>query len=160
MLKLTPLLHEEMVANGGFSHIVVIDADNLTETTANTAQPIALPTLPKGWIYNKGYGYLVTPFQDTRDAAYNTTTFSLGDVGDTARYIASAQLNLNGTEITIPKFGNTAFQFTAATGLLATFGSQSGKSLSNINKGELHVVVQIIDTDILSILQGNTPILK
>ena len=160
MLKLTPLLIEEIASNGGFTHICVIDADNLTEAATNTAQTIVMPTLPKGWIYNKGYGYLVTPFEDKSDPAYNSTTFSLGDVGDTARYIASAQLNKNGTEITIPKFGNTAFQFTAATGLLATFGSMAAKSLKNINKGELHIVIQIIDTDILSILQGTTPILK
>jgi hypothetical protein len=160
MKKFTPLLLEEIASNGGFTHMVVFTADDLTEATANTAQTIALPKVPKGFVINKGYARLVTPFEDKSDAAFNTTPFILGDAGDDDRYIASSELNKNGTEITYPTFNNTAFQVTADTELLAKFGSMAAKSLSNIDKGELHLVLQIIDTRILSDLQSAASIVK
>jgi hypothetical protein len=160
MRRLTPLLIEEQQANnGGFTHVAVIEADDLTTTTANTAQDITLGTVPKGWIINKTMARLVTPFKDVSDAAYNSTTLIVGDAGSSNRYITSAQLNENGTEITIPQYNNTAYQVTADTAIVAEFGSQSGKSLRNIDKGEVHIFFQLIDTRVLSDLAGNQPIL-
>lgn len=158
--KFTPLLLEEIASNGGFTHMVVFTADDLTETATNTAQTITLPKVPKGFVIQKGYARLVVPFEDQSDAAFNTTGFTLGDAGSATRYITTAELNKNGTEITYPTFNNTAFQETADTALLAAFASMSGKALNDIDKGELHIVVQIIDTRILSDLQTGASIVK
>lgn len=155
MKFLTPLLIEEQQANdGGFTHMAILTVDDLTMVTANTVQDITLGTVPKGWIINKSMLRLVTPFKDVSDAAYNTTTVIVGDAGSTNRYITSAQLNENGTEITIPQYNNTAYQLTADTPILAEFGSQSGKSISNLDVGEVHLYLQLIDTRVLSDLQG------
>lgn len=160
MRRLTPLLIEEQQANnGGFTHVAVIDADDLTMATANTVQDITLGTVPKGWVINKVMARLVTPFQDVSDAAYNSTTLIVGDAGSSNRYITSSQLNLNGTEITYPVYNNTAYQVTADTAIVAEFGSMSAKSLSNLDKGEVHIFFQLIDTTTLSVDAGNQPIL-
>jgi len=158
--KLTPLLIEEITGNGGFTHMAVFSANNLTEEATNTAQVLTGPTVKAGFIINKAMARLVTPFEDEDDNAYNSTTLTVGDDGDADRYIASAQLNRNGTEITVPAFNNTAYMPTAGATLQVTFGSMTGKSLNNLDKGEVHFFVQIIDTDALSSALGNTPILK
>lgn len=159
MKKFEPLLLEE-ISNSGFTHRCRITADDLTTAATNTAQALTLPTIPAGFIISRALAVLVTPFQDASDAAYNTTTFTLGDAGSANRLITSQELNLNGTEITIPAFGNTAYEYTADTALLATFGSQSGKSLSNIDVGELDIYVQIFDTKLLSRLGGKVDVVK
>lgn len=158
---LMPLATQEVTAHGGFTHMAIITADDLNETTANTTQAISLSSIPIGAIIQKLEIRLQVPFQNTADPAYNTTTVIVGDVGSTNRFIASSELNLNGIEIVVPIFTNTAYgPLTAAEIILATFGSQSGKSLSNINKGELHVFVQILDPKPLSDAKGTSTIAK
>jgi hypothetical protein len=160
MRRLTPLLLEEQQgSNGGFTHGAVLDADDLTMATNNTVQDITIGTVPKGWIINKTLIRLVNPFQNTGDAAFNTTTLILGDAGSSNRYMASAELNLNGTEITYPKVNLTAYQVTADTAIVAEFGSMSGKNLNTLNKGEVHIFLQLIDTTTLSQLSAAQPIL-
>jgi hypothetical protein len=158
--KITPLMLEEIASNGGFTHIAIVTADDLTEATANTAQDVSLGTVPKGWIINKTMARLVVPFEDKSDAAFNTTALVVGDAGSANRYITSAQMNRNGTEITIPQYNNTAYQTTAATEILANFAAMSAKSLVNIDKGEVHIFFQLIDTAILSELQSGATIVK
>lgn len=159
MRKLMPLLLEEQQANDGhFTHLAIIDADDLTMVTANTVQDIPLGTVPKGWIIGKTMVRLIVPFQNTGDGAYNTSTLIIGDSGSSNRYLTSTELNKNGSYVTIPKYNNTSYQVTGDTAIVAEFGSQSSKSLSSLNKGEVHIFLQLIDTGVLSDLQGTAPI--
>jgi hypothetical protein len=156
MKRLTPLLLEEQSGQeGNFTHFSALTADDLTMATVATVQDIALGTVPKGFIINKAMCRLIRPFENTADAAYNTTTIVVGDAGSINRYITSSQLNKNGAFITVPTFNNTAFQVTADTPIIAEFGSMAAKALSSINKGEVHIYLQIIDTKILSDLTSS-----
>lgn len=153
--KLTPLTLEEQ-ASTGFTHMLVLNVDDLTETATNTTQTITSSTVPANWIINKVMAKLITAFKDASDAAYNTTTLIVGDAGSANRYITSAQLNENGTEITAPQYNNTAYEVLVATPLLIVFGAQSGKAISDLDVGEVHLFFQIIDTTVLSALKGTT----
>ena len=65
--------------------------------------------------------------------------------GSANRFLASQELNSNGTEV-LSKAGTGTLQaYNAADTLLATFGSQTGKALSDIDAGEVHIFVEIID---------------
>jgi hypothetical protein len=160
MRRLTPLLLEEQQAlDGAFTHVAVLDADDLTMATANTVQDIALGTVPKGWVINKTMVVLRTPFENTADAAYNTTTLIVGDAGSSNRYMTSKELNKNaGGVITYPGYNSTAYQVTADTPIVAEFGSMAAKNLNSLNKGEVHIYFGLIDTGALSELAGNQPI--
>jgi len=155
MAQLIPLLIEEQQANdAGFTHFVSLGPNDLTETTADTPQDISLGTVPAGWIINKSMVVLVTPFKDASDAAFNTTAMVVGDAGSANRYVTSTQLNENGTEITLPKYNATSYQVTADTEILANIAAMAAKSLSDIDTGEVHIFLQLIDTLILSDLQS------
>lgn len=157
MRRLTPLLLEEQ--HNGFTHIAVLEADDLTMATANTVQDITLGTVPKGWVINKTMARLVTPFEKTTDPAFNTTTLIVGDAGSSNRYLTSTELNKNaGGVITYPKYNATAYQVTADTPLVAEFASMAAKNLNALNKGEVHIFFQLLDTITLSQLAGNQPI--
>jgi hypothetical protein len=94
---------------------------------------------------------VIVPFENTADAAFNTTTRSAGDTatGVTA-YYAATQANKNGTVVT-KNYSNTAVgPYTAADGIRITFNSMAAKTLLSINKGELHVFFAILRVDQLS----------
>lgn len=159
--KFLPLALQEEAAHGGFTHMAIITADDLNETTANTTQAISLAAIPITAIIQKLEIRLQVPFEDLSDAAFNVTSVTVGDSGSATRFIGASELNRNGTEIVVPIFTNTAYgPVTAAETILATFTSMSGKSLTNIDKGELHIFVQVLDTKVLSDVKGNSTITK
>jgi hypothetical protein len=83
----------------GFNYRFVIDHTDLTTSADNTAQDITLITLPAYSVVKSAATYLKTPFQKTGTAAYNNNVLIVGDAGNDDRFIASQQINVNGTEV-------------------------------------------------------------
>lgn len=154
MAKLIPLLHEEIISQGGYTHMAIINADALTDAGTNTTQTIKLADIPANAIIQKSEVRLIVPFEATSDAAFNSTTASLGDAGSATRFASAVQLNKNGSYITSPAANNTAYQYTAAAVLNLAVTSMAAKALLSLNKGELHVFVHILDTKALSDAKG------
>jgi len=127
-----------------FTHKIVVTHADLTEAAANTAQTIALLSVEAGDVVTHAATKLVTPFENTADSAYNTTTLIVGDDGSTNRFMSSTELNVNGTEVYWKAGTNTAgFAYTAANTVDAVFGSMAAKSLSNLNAGEVHIFLHV-----------------
>jgi hypothetical protein len=143
------LPNEERVSSG-FTHRVELTHADLTETAANTAQTIAILTVAAGDMVRNCATKLVIPFEDASDNALNTTTLIVGDDGSTNRYLASQELNLNGTEIDAKAGVATGHVFTAANTIDAIFGSMAAKSLSDIDAGEVHIFLAITELNKLS----------
>ena len=111
----------------GFNYRFVITHEDLTTATDNTAQDITLITLPAYSVVKAAATYLKTPFQLTGTAAYNSNVLIVGDSGDTDRFIASQQLNVNGTEI------------------LANFASMAAYDLLELDAGEVHIYLEVAE---------------
>ena len=156
---LTPLLQQEIVAND-YTHLARITADNLTEATAATAQTIKLCDMADGDIIEAMEMRLITPFEDKSDGTFNSTTISLGDAGSATRYVNAVQVNRNGTEITDPVYSNTAYQYTAPGELRLAVGSMAAKSLVNIDKGELQILLKIKESKKLHDLHSTVMVVK
>jgi len=118
------------------THVAILTADDLTQTVVATLQTFTLCALQPGDIIRKTAWYLRVPFQNTLDAAFNTTTVSMGDTAAVTTHLAAAEANLNGTEI-IWRVGSVVVLYTAADILTVTFNSMAAKALSSINRGEL-----------------------
>lgn len=141
-MQIIPLSAEEERATGFNKKFVITHAD-LTEATANTAQTIEMTTLQVGE-FVKAAGYkLETPFQDASDTDLNNTTISVGDGASDTRFITATQINENGTEVDYLRTAPTYTYADATDTVDAKFGSMSGKSLSNIDTGEVHVYLGI-----------------
>ena len=139
--------HEEK-AECGFTHRIKLTHADLTETATNTAQTIALLDVGVGALVSRCAVRLVTAFKDASDAAFNTTTVIVGDDGDDDRFIASMETNENGTEILGKAHASTTpYVYLAANAIDIIFGSQSGKALNDIDVGELHVFLHVVDLD-------------
>lgn len=139
---------------GKWTHEIIITHEDLTEATANTAQTVPLLTLPAhAAVLNAGF-YLKTPFKNSGDNAFNTTTLIVGDAGDTDRLLTSKELNENGTEIlswVTPHATDTIpFAYTTATVINAIFGSMSAKSLADLNTGEVHILLEVSELAAIS----------
>lgn len=151
MKRLIPLAIQEIASNKGMTHVCKIkagDTELAAQTTNNTVQDISLGTIPKNTVIVAIMAVLLTPFEDLSDAALNTTTLSIGDAGSATRHINAVELNRNGTEITEPAFSNTAYgPLAAATALVARFGSMSAKKISDLDKGEVAIFVQLLNVD-------------
>lgn len=132
------LLEEEVAATGA-NLLVILTHEDLTESTVNTAQAIDLFTKGNGRTVKLVRSKIVTAFEDASDAALNTTTLIVGDSGDDDRLLASQELNENGTEVEIKEGTGTTHAPTSDTTYQATFGSMSGKKLSDIDTGEVHL---------------------
>ena len=113
---------------------------DLTEATANTAQAIDLCPVVAGDVVLDVLYHMPTAFQDASDAAFNSTTLSLGDGASATALQAAKELNVNGTEILTARTA-TGKAYPTADTLKATFGSMADKSLSNIDAGEVHIFV-------------------
>lgn len=94
--KLRPLSIEERASYAGYTHAAIITADDLTETTTNTAQKINLGPILAFMQLLKALLIIKKPFRNKTDTAFNSVTLSLGDVanGDT-QFIAATQANPN-----------------------------------------------------------------
>ena len=136
----------ETKASTGFSHKAIITSDDLTVTTADADQTIALLSVPAGALVVKAAIKLVTPFEDLSDSALNDTQVQLGDGGDTDRFVTATQVNDNGTEVYYKSHANTtAYAYTSADTIDLLVESMAAKSLSDIDAGELHVYLAVTE---------------
>jgi hypothetical protein len=71
----------------------------------------------------------------------------VGDAGDTARFLASTQLNENGTEILAAAAppAKVPHAYAAATAVTATFASMADKALEDIDTGEVWIFLETSD---------------
>jgi hypothetical protein len=134
----------ETKAATGFSHKVVVTHSDITESTADTDQTIAILSVAAGDIVEKAAYKLVTAFSDASDSALNDTKVQVGDGGDTDRYIAATQVNVNGTEVLYANNANTtAYAYTAADTVDLLVESMTAKSLSELDAGEIHIYLAV-----------------
>ena len=130
----------------GYTHRFAITHADLTETTANTAQTIALVTLPVGTVVLRSAMYLKTPFQDSADGAHNATGLIVGDSGDTDRLLTATELNVNGTEILAKAWPSTVpYAAASSTVVNAIFSSMSAKNLAALDTGEVWIYLAVAD---------------
>lgn len=128
----------------GFTHKAVVTHSDLTETTADTDQAIALLSVAAGDVVEKAAYKLVTAYSDASDAAFNDTKVQVGDGGDTDRFIAATQVNENGTEVLFAANANTtAYAYTAADTVDLLVESMTAKSLSELDAGEIHIYLAV-----------------
>lgn len=154
-LKVVPL-PRDTAAGTGFTHLIILTFDDLTEVTANTAQTIALLAVQAGDAVLRAATLLKTAFTDASDAAFNTTAAVIGDGGDTDRFIASQELNSNGTEVFYKVHPSTTpFVYTAADTIDIVVSAMAAKALNDIDAGELHVYLGIARLEALSANAGS-----
>jgi len=93
-----PLTAQEAALHGGATHVVELEHNDFSETTTNTAETVALFTVPANACVRFVYADLVTAFQDSSDTNHNQSALTVGDGDDVDRYLTSMELNANGTE--------------------------------------------------------------
>lgn len=143
-MKVYPLNDNERAATG-FTHRINLTHEDLTETTANTAQTIAIFTLAAGDVVKDAALAVTTPFEDASDNTLNTTTVIVGDGDDDDQYITSTEVNVNGSEVKYKACAADAqLAYTAADTVDIIFGSMAAKSLSDIDTGELDVFLSVV----------------
>ena len=137
-------LPAETKAATGFTHKAIVTHVDITESTADTDQTIALLSVAAGDVVEKAAYKLVTAFSDASDAALNDTKVQVGDGADTDRFIAATQVNVNGTEVLYAANANTtSYAYTAADTVDLLVESVTAKSLSDLDAGEIHVYLAV-----------------
>jgi len=137
-------LNSAEAAIHGFTHAIkIVPADLATQTTANTALVIEMVPVKAGDIVIRAAYHLRTAFSDASDAAFNSTTITIGDGASAAVYLASTQINVNGTEILNKAGTGTEGAYNADDTVDITFTSMSAKALSDLDTGELWVFLHI-----------------
>jgi len=152
---------QEKAANNA-THQLVITANDLTQTTVNTAQSFNVAALPVGSIIAGVWLRLITGFikgGSAADTGFNSTTVDIGDTGLATRFATAQQVNGNsGSVITAPVYSATqGGPYAASQFLTVNFNSMAAKALASLNTGELHILVNLIDAKKLSDLQIATP---
>ena len=135
----------------GYNYRFVITHEDLTTAADNTAQDITLITLPAYSVVKSAATYLKTPFQLVGTTAYDNNVLIVGDSGNDDRYIASQQVNVNGTEILAQaQASTTPFANVAATAVVAKFASMAAYSLADLDAGEVHIYLEVAQLDSLT----------
>lgn len=142
-MQVTELFAEQKTGIG-FTHMVEITHDDLTQSTNATAQTIQALPLNPGDLVQEVATKLVETFEDTADSANNTNTVEVGDDASSARFLAAQELNKNGSFVNYKAGTGTRLAYTAADTLDVKFNAPAaGKNLLALNKGKLHVFVRI-----------------
>lgn len=142
-------LTESVGAALGANFMAELTHEDLTQATAATADAVGLLTVPAFTVVQVVATQVLESFEDISDVAFNATVLEVGDSGDADRLLVSQQLNENGSTV-LGKAGVAGgFVYTAATPLLATFGSMAAKSLVNIDKGKVRIFLKIVELNTL-----------
>lgn len=130
----------------GYNYRFVITHEDLTTAADNTAQDITLITLPAYSVVKSAATYLKTPFQLVGTTAYNNNVLLVGDSVDPDRFIASQQINVNGTEILAKAHPSTTpHAYVASTAVVANFASMAAYDLLELDAGEIHIYLEVAE---------------
>lgn len=116
--KWTPLAVQEIAAHGGMTHMSVITADDLNETTANTTQAVKAGIIPEDGFIHKLEMRVAKPFRDKSDRAFNSLTATVGDTQAADTFLAAKQIGGNAGRAYNDAVTNETATVTSAT---ATF---------------------------------------
>jgi len=141
-MKVTLLPYETRIATG-FTHKVNVTHADLTQTTAATAQVIPLLSVAVGDMVEQVATFVNTYFTDASDTAFNTTAITIGDDGSAARFLASQELNTNGTEVKTKAGTGTLYSYLAANTVDVTFNAMTAKALSDIDAGDIDIFLAV-----------------
>jgi hypothetical protein len=146
MKVFSPLFADAAALEDG-THEILIDHADLTETANATAQTVQIATITGlRQLVEVVRMELIAPFQDTADAANNSTLLEVGDDGDTDRFLTSTQLNVNGTEVYMKAGTGTRHVYSSDDTLDLLFTPPSGKNLAALNRGEVRIIVKLHDS--------------
>jgi hypothetical protein len=141
------LSNAEAAGNGGFTDAIEVTFADLTETAANTAQTLAILSVPAGATVLDAQYTLVDEFEDASDNAFNVTSITVGDGGSTARFIPSKELNVNGTEVDYWATSNATstipYMYTEADTIDVVFTSMAAKALNDLDVGSVTFKLRI-----------------
>lgn len=153
-MKFAPMVLEEIAASGGFTHrldLSVADipaglalaAANTIWLTAPGGPNVVLPTFDAGTIVKRVLLHLTTPFKNTAQSGFNSSTISIGDTGSATKFVSAVQINENGTEVidTFPGTENSIY--TASLQMVVTLNAMAGFSSSTLNVGKLYALFAI-----------------
>lgn len=125
----------------------LLTSDFVTSTGAGTAFSYNVP-VPAGYKAGVVTGNLLVPFQNSGDTGQSSTALQIGDSASATTFLASTELNANGTYIT--NFGNGAVKvYNAADNVIFKFTPTAGKKLSDLDTGVLDV--EILLTSVQSV---------
>jgi carbon monoxide dehydrogenase subunit G len=129
----------------GFTHAFKVTHADLDLTTNATAQTLELIDVKAGDIVLACAVHVRTQFKDSADNAFNTTAIEVGDGGDVDRFLASMEVNANGTVVTSKAGTGTMLAYTAADTVDIKVSSMAGKNLNALTQGELIVLLRIVN---------------
>ena len=150
-MRIVNLSAEERGRHFGAQSVAIIDTDDLTETTAATEQTINLNEVPEGALAAVYSLVVETGLADGSDSAFDDVTVSVGESGtpDVDAFVTAQQVASNNAS-PIVQNGGTGSEYigdAADQYLTATFTPEAGKSLSDLDAGEIHVFFTISDKD-------------
>jgi hypothetical protein len=156
-MKFSPLILEEQ-GKQGFTHRLDFSFRDIPAGIAvNTAWVKDVAVIPNGSIVYNAFLLLVTPFQDLSDAAFNTSTLSVGDAASATRYLNAVETNLNGTEVLNSFTSAVNFIYTAAGVLRLTLNAMAAKTVSDLDKGQAIVLLTIGNENRAAIIDNAQP---
>jgi len=139
-------LENGVVKRSDFVVDITADGGDLSAAVNNTALVLScLTTLANVMMIELSHVELLEPFQDTTDAAQNSTSLTIGDGGSANRHLTATELNANGAYVTVKAGTGTKYVPGADTPTTFTFTPTAGKNLANLNKGKLRAYFRVID---------------
>lgn len=136
----------ETKASTGFTHKVILT--NADFTAAAATQTFSLLQVPAGSVISNAAHKLVTPLVSS-DATLTSAAYSLGNTATATSVMSSTEVLGTATEVvnkamtvTTPVAITAADQF-----VVAAFTATANKLLSSVTAGEIHIYLQIVDTN-------------
>ena len=143
-------LSNQEKADSGYTHAIKLTHADLTETTADTDQTIALLNAVEGTAVLACGMKLVTAFQDASDTSAATVAVIIGDGSDTNRFLTSTELCTHGTEILAKVTANSVdtlpYAYVSADTIdVVVDGGATSDALNDIDTGEVWFYLKLVE---------------
>lgn len=145
-MLIQPLFNEERSTLGA-THRVLVTTKDLTTSADNTAQVFDLFAVKARQHVRLVKLIVHTPFRDPADAAYNSTTISVGDSAQATVFANAIQANANGSFVPVTHGGaGNVKNYTGAATVRLTVNSMTAKNLAALKEGVVEALLEVVDT--------------
>jgi len=137
-------LDADTAALTGGNLVVELDHRDFTETTTNTAQTVQLFEVDATMGVELVAMFLPRAFEETGNAAHNSSSITVGDGSDPDRFLTATELNVNGTEVNLKYGTTTQLVYTSSDTVDLVITPSAADSVDELNKGKIKFYFKLL----------------
>lgn len=129
----------------GATHVYEVTHEDFTETSTNTAETVVLMNVEAKMGVEVIAVEMTEDFLESGNTNHNSSAITVGDGGDVDRFLASMELNQNGSEVDLKYGTGTSLAYTTSDTVDLVLTPSTNDAPSELTQGKIKVWLKIFD---------------